>query len=220
MSLQNIAEVTHVEGIEKLLKNSFTRFVILAFTLKSTPNDTKIYIRKWLKETSKKFSNILFLYFCADKKDLGKMNLLPDDDSGYPFIYHIVDVKNILVKVNNANSETIIDSFNQVKGYYIKDLEDALAKENNEDEEISDNECDEANEEIKGKENNKEPVKDENEIKNDNMTKLMLKQREILQNNQLEQKKLVEKVEILNTSADKFRKKFLKDIKKRKLEEE
>ena len=99
-------------------------------------------------------------------------------------------------------------------------MEDALAKENNEDEEISDNECDEANEEIKGKENNKEPVKDENEIKNDNMTKLMLKQREILQNNQLEQKKLVEKVEILNTSADKFRKKFLKDIKKRKLEEE
>jgi len=229
MSLQNIAEVTHVEGIESLLKNSPTRFIILACTLKSTPNDTKIYIRKWLKTTSKKFSNILFLYFCASTKDLGKMSLLPDDVNGYPFIYHIVDVKNILVKVNNANSETIRDSFDQVKEYYIKDMEDSLVKGNNEDEEISDNECDDANEGIKSnKEDNtedntediKENIKGSEELKNDNMAKLILKQREMLQNSQTEQKKLVEKVEILNTSAEKFRKKFLKDIKKRKLDEE
>ena len=143
------------------------------------------------------------------------MNLLPSDESGYPYVYHIVDVKNILVKVNNANSEIILNSFDQVKKYYIEDLENTLAKDNNEDEEISNNECDDANTETK--ENNNEDGENNKtgiELKNNNMEKLMLKQREILQNNQLEQKKLVEKVEILNVSAEKFRTKFLKDIKK------
>lgn len=209
MSLQNIAQVTYVEGIEKLLKEGPTRFVILALTLDTTPLSTKIYIRKWLKATSKKFPNILFLYFCAKDDDLGKMNLLPEDTKDYPYIYHIVDTKNILVKVDGANPSTIVESFSQVEKHYIKDLEKSLSNENNDDE-ITNDDNDENNNEQNSENNNK---------KNEDMKKIMLKQREIQQNNKLEQKKLMEKVNVLNECADKFRKKFLKDIKKRKLEE-
>ena len=123
MELSNIKHIKYVDGIEILLKSNPNKFVIMGITLETTPDDMKIFIRKWLKILSKKFPNILFLYFCASKDDLGKFTILSEDILKYPMIIHIYNINNICCLVTNADPNSINDAFLKMKDYYLKDLE-------------------------------------------------------------------------------------------------
>ena len=114
----NIWEVVCVSDLIKILKDSPQQFIILGIVLESTPKSIQVIIKKFLKEKSKHFPNMKFLYFKANQKDLGKISLLDKDETQYPFVYHIYDTSNIFIKVNSANQQTIIDAFNAGEQYY------------------------------------------------------------------------------------------------------
>jgi hypothetical protein len=204
MGLSNIVETKHSQGIEILLKGNKSRFTILGVVLDTTPKIQKIYIRKWLKRMSKKYSNILFIYHCVSESELGNMTLLIEDKNKYPLVYHIVDVSNIIIRIENANDEAINSSFEQVKGYYIQDMQQKEL--NNNDDEITDDN------------NESDKSYKESQIKTDK-EKIILKRKESKFDKQLEKNKLEEKVELLNEHAEEFKKDFLTDIKERKLME-
>jgi hypothetical protein len=214
MSYKNLAEINYVGGILKLLQNNPSRFAILAITFESTPDNMKIYMRRWLKQKSKEFPNIMFAYFCADKNDVktSNLDLISKDIGGYPYVYHIVDTKKILVKVENVDVESINSSFDTVKHYYIKDLQE------HKDDEISDNECD--NSEYTKKSST---VIVNNEI--DGLNKMDTNKPVVFEQKQpvdkkLEQVKLLEKMQIMDIHSKKFMEKFTKDLKKRKKSKE
>ena len=60
--MNNIYEIKKTDDIEILLKSSEGKFVVLSFTLKDTPIEEKIHIRKWLKLKSNIYPNVMFLY--------------------------------------------------------------------------------------------------------------------------------------------------------------
>ena len=212
MSYKNLAEVHYAGGILKLLRNNTTRFAILVVTLESTPDVVKVTFRRWLKTKSKQFSNVLFIYFCASTNDIkdSELNLLSKNVDGFPYVYHLVDAKHILVEVENANNETINSSFDEVKHHYIKDLQ-----EQKKDEEISDNECDKS--EYADKKGNNIPSGN-SQINTGNIA--IPDQKTILMNKKLEQSKLLEKIKLMDDRSKKFMVKFMKDLKNRKKSEE
>jgi len=218
MSYENLAEVNYAGDILKLLQNNTSRFAILVITLESTPENVKIYTRRWLKTKSKQFPNVMFAYFCASNNDVkgSNIDLISKDVNGYPYIYHIVDTKKIFVKVENANSESINSSFDAVKQYYIKDLQ-----EFRKDDEISENECDNSeytkksstvtvNNEIGGM------GQPESIVNRTNTTAYEQKPPD----KKLEQIKLLEKMQIMDIRSKKFMAKFTKDLEKRKKSDE
>lgn len=214
MSYENLVEISYVGGILKLLQNNTSRFAILVITLESTPENVKVYTRRWLKTKSKQFPNIMFAYFCANKNDVktSNLDLISKDVNGYPYVYHIVDTKKIFVKVENTTSESINSSFDAVKHYYIKDLQ-----EFRKDDEISENECD--NSEYTKKSST---VTVNNEIggfeQNRNAGTPVLEQKPL--DKKLEQLKLIEKMKIMDMHSKKFMTKFTKDLEKRKKSDE
>jgi hypothetical protein len=59
----NIWEVVCVNDLIKILKDSPQQFIILGIVLESTPKSIQVIIKKFLKEKSKHFPNMKFLYF-------------------------------------------------------------------------------------------------------------------------------------------------------------
>lgn len=235
--MNNITEVKYSSDIISILKRSKQRFVIVAVTLKDTPNYLKVQLRRWLKTYSKHYPNIMFVYFCADRSDLGSMGVIPEDTSLYPCMWHIVDMKDIAGKIYNANAESATDLFNDksLKPYYIKDLERYMLGDDEDDEipvkktkkkgkssksnksstgddEISNDECDnvETDHDSKSNANMINMNKQKGEVD------MVTKQKEMFRKKQLEKMKLLEKLKIMNASSEKFINKFMKDIKKRK----
>jgi hypothetical protein len=123
---QNIWEIVTVNDLVKILKEKEKKFVIVALTLKDTPIETVKLIKKFLKDYSKKYKNLTFLYYKVNDKDLGRISLLNKDKLEYPFVYHIYDINNIFVSVNRVNKNTLFESMNAVEEYYKKDLENKL----------------------------------------------------------------------------------------------
>lgn len=201
--MSNIRELKHASSISKHLKESAGGFVILGLTTDETSHPLKVYIRKWLKKKSKQYKHILFLYCCLEDDELGTLGILDKDKSKYPLIYHIYDVNQIFVKVDKAIPNNINESFDQVKKHYV------VKQEDEEDDEISNNECDNVKEQV---ENTTSGSIDKG--KND-----LRKKKEEMKRQIMERKKTQEKIEILNQHAEKFRKKILKNIERRKREE-
>jgi len=123
---QNIWEIVTVNDLVKILKEKEKKFVIVALTLKDTPVEIVKLIKKFLKDYSKKYKNLTFLYYKVNDKDLGRISLLHKDKLEYPFVYHIYDINNIFVSVNRVNKNTLFESMNAVEEYYKKDLENKL----------------------------------------------------------------------------------------------
>jgi hypothetical protein len=132
----NIWEVVCVSDLIKILKESMLQFVIVGIVLESTPKSIQTEIKRFLKEKAKIFPNMKFLFFRANTKDLGKISLLDKDESQYPYVYHVFDMSNIFIKVNNANKQTIYEAFKVGEQYYIDNLKKYITEkeqENNDD---------------------------------------------------------------------------------------
>lgn len=70
--MNNIWEVVTVTDLIRIIKENPNKFVILSLVLESTPKDIQGFIKKFIKNKSKKFPNMTFLFFKLNKKDLGK----------------------------------------------------------------------------------------------------------------------------------------------------
>lgn len=118
----NIWEVVCVKDLSKILKESPNKFVLVGLVLDSTEKKIQSYIKKFLKEKSLVYPNMMFVFYKASKKDFNKISLISDAPDEYPIIYSIFDCENVFVKVNRAEPSTILEAYNAVKSYYDEDL--------------------------------------------------------------------------------------------------
>lgn len=120
MSQQNIMEITNLVDLKYIMSSCVT--VIAGFTTLTTPQNLKVFIRKFLKRKSESFPLITFVYMEISDADRKTLNILKGGIKDYPRVYHIRGGNNIMVQVNAANEETIIESFNQVEKLYIDEM--------------------------------------------------------------------------------------------------
>ena len=66
--MTNIWEVTTVSDIVKILKSNPKKFVILGLSLYNAPKTEHKMIKKFLKEKSKQYPNITFLFFKVENR--------------------------------------------------------------------------------------------------------------------------------------------------------
>jgi hypothetical protein len=202
----NIWEIITLNDLVKVLKSSEKKFVIVAITLDSTPKNIIKILKKFLVNYSKIYKNLTFLYYKADKKDLGRINILNTNEEEYPFVYHIYDTSEIFVSVNRANGDSILEAFTAVEDYYKKDLQVYLENLNND--KTDKKEKNESNITI----NNINDVSQE-KIKQDDIT-AELNRKALLH------QKLLEKIAIFERKKELYNTQFLEDIKKRKKDEQ
>jgi len=206
--MNNIWEVVTVTDLIRIIKENPNKFVILSLVLESTPKELQKFIKKFMKNKSIKFPNMIFLFFKVNKKDLGKFSLLDKDLTQYPLFYHIYDINNIFIKVSSAIKETIIEAFDKGEEYYIQDLE----KFNNNTKSIN-----------AQNNNTKSNIQINNIIdkNNEHSKKLTQEEEWAKQQEQLvNQQKLIAHIINLQQKGKDYNLEILKDIQQRKKEEE
>jgi hypothetical protein len=217
--MNNIWEVVTVPDLIKIIKENPEKFVILSLVLDSTPKITQTFIKKFIKDKSKKFPNMTFLYFKVSKRDMGKFSLIETNQDVYPLIYHIYDINNIFIKVTSAVKDTIIEAFDKGSEYYLKDLEKYDNSKSNplkssiQINTINNNIKQNNNEEILNNQNT-ENTGNTGNIKDDKDE--WTKQQELME----EQQKMIAKIVNLQQKAKEYNLVMLEDIKQRKKEEE
>ena len=218
---QNIWEIISLNDMVRILKESPKKFVIIGITLQSTPDSTSKMIKKFLKQKSKLYPNITFLYFKAKDSDLGRISLLDKNKEQYPYVYHVYDTSQIFVSVNIANEETTYQAFSEVEDYYKADKDVYLKNLYNSDTSKNIN----INKNLLNPNPNPNNNLNENTNSNVNSNENLIEaepdeQVEAEQQRQMiEQKKMLEKILLLQKHAKDFNIKFLGVIQDRKKRE-
>lgn len=218
----NIWEVLCVSDLIKILKDSPQQFIILGIVLETTAKSNQVIIKKFLKEKSKLFPNMKFLYFKATQKDLGKISLLDKDETKYPFVYHIYDTTNIFIKVHSANQQTLIEAFNEGEQYYKKNLQEYIALKQ-QVENLNENENEDIDIESNKKhtiDNKKQTSDNIKKTKTDNTPQINMEEWTKQQSELESQQKIIEKIVTFQQRAKDFNLELLKDIQQRKAEED
>jgi hypothetical protein len=199
----NIWEIVTLADLIKILKENENRFVIVAITLESTPQNIIKIIKKFLKTYAKIYENLTFLYYRASDKDLGRSSLLIKNPDEYPFVYHVYNTKDIFVSVNRANENTIYEAFTAVEEYYKKDLQSYLINKSNP---VPNDDNEKSNIQINQNNMNGNQEIDEQQAEMDRRT--------------LEHQKLLDRIVLFEEKKKDYNIKFLGDIQKRKKEEQ
>lgn len=106
----NIWEIKSFDELDEILSDNINSITIVGLSL----NHNKI-IRRFLKEKSQLYKYITFVYFTVPDTT---NNVCKEDVDNFPYVYHIHNKNKIVVKIENANLETLEDSFNKVIGEY------------------------------------------------------------------------------------------------------
>lgn len=205
----NIWEIVTLNDLVKILKSSEKKFVIVAITLDSTPKNIIKVLKKFLVHYAEIYKNLTFLYYKADKKDLGRISFLSKNEDEYPFVYHIYDTSEIFVSVNRANGDSVLEAFNAVEEYYKKDLNSYLSEKSETD---KTDKTEKSNITINSNLNDINNVSAE-KIKQDEITAEMNRKA-------LQHQKLLEKISVFEKKKELYNTEFLEDIKKRKKDEQ
>lgn len=130
----NLWEIVNFDDLTRLLRNSEKKFLVLAVLNNDTKEHIRIMIRKFMKDKSKIYSKVTFLIYKAQKNDFGKMDpLLDKDQTKYPKIFHIYDVRQVLSGTMSIdNKEILEDDFKEYHEHYLK----GVVTQPQEDEEI------------------------------------------------------------------------------------
>ncbi len=205
----NIWEIVTLADLIKILKENENKFVIVAITLESTPQQIIKSIKKFLKTYAKLYENLTFLYYQANVKDLGRSSLLVKNPDEYPFVYHVYNTKDIFVSVNRANETTIYEAFTAVEEYYKKDLQAYLINKSN------------SSNTTKQDDNNDED-KSNIVINQNNMNSNLEvdEQQADMERRAIEHQKLLDRIVLFEEKKKDYNIKFLGDIQKRKKDEQ
>jgi len=115
----NLWQIVNYDDLVYFLKGSLNAHIMLGIVLPNTPKTIKTTIKTYIKNKSKLFPNVTFLYYVAKNTDIGKNTLLDKDASKYPFVYCIYNTKHILAEVSNVDGYDAIDEcFNEIENDY------------------------------------------------------------------------------------------------------
>lgn len=229
---KNLWQVMKYDDLLYLLRQSEKgRHVTLCIVLRSTPDNIKSSIKKFLKDKSRIFPNVTFLYFIANKKDLGAIpNVVDKDESEYPVMRYIYNVKELLGSVYSIETtRDLQDGFKEIieNDYIIH--RNLMAKRERE----QNNKQEEQLEELEEHQHQEQEEQQDEEIheqtqQNANKQAKMAQmiqnqiktQMETHQQNITDQKKFLDKLLLLKSKSESYQFDFAKDILKRKKEEE
>jgi hypothetical protein len=229
----NLWEIIKFDDLIYLLRNAEKRFVVLGIITENTEEHIKKIIKIFMKEKSKIYPKVTFLFYKAKNKDFGRLQPMFDKDiTKYPKIFHIWDVKEIMSGVIAVdNGEIMEKSFEDFHDVY---LAGSISTQNRETDEIQNTEeSDDKSKDIEKKLDKKEEC--ENNDKNNKNNNLEQKKVYIPQQqsaptiqpiNQtykdpiIEKKKFMEKLHLLRKKQEDCTLDFLNEFKKRKKEEE
>lgn len=191
----NIFEITNLVDLKNIMMSKVT--VIAGFTVPSTPDKLKIFIRRFLKRTAEKFPLLTFIYMEVSDENRTTLNILKGSIEDYPKIFHIRGGNTVLVSVNSATEETVVDSFKQVEKYYINEMKQFNSNHSQTQNELLDNDLSDDTQ-------SEEP-----------QIKPQIKPQDVL-DPKLEKKMNLEKLVILNKKSDDLKIEMVKEIAKRK----
>lgn len=121
MTSRNIWEVKNINDFAYLLKHNLT--VVAGLVLSENSDRQKIAIRKFLKEKSKKFYLITFIYFRVPGEVLGSFGIIKEDKKAYPIMYHIRNSEDVVAWIFNADKKNMDNCFKAMEKYYLKEME-------------------------------------------------------------------------------------------------
>jgi hypothetical protein len=112
MPSNNLWEIFKFDDLKKILRNSEKKFVVLAIITRDTSDPIRIMLKKFIKEKSKVYPRVTFLFYKAEKSDFG--GLAPmfnenESDTLFPKLYHIYNVMHILSGVERVDNREVLE---------------------------------------------------------------------------------------------------------------
>lgn len=203
-NMNNIWEVERFDKLINLLKKSVNKFIVLAITTTDTNNKIKNFIKKYIKDKSKMYKKVTFLYYKANEVDFGKLKpMFDNNESKYPKMFIIWNVQIIVKKflsIDELAGEQIESEFDNLHKF----LKDGFLPIKDD---IDEND-----------ENNEEKNDEENEEYNDEESFIMEKEKKV--DDIDEKKKMDEKLKMLQEMQETVLANFLVEMRKRKKQEE
>jgi len=237
MSQTNIWEAVTLIDLATLIRTNLT--VILGLTLPETDDRDKQMIRKFLKEKSKHFPLITFVYMEVPSNCMGKLGIINKDKSTYPILYHIRDGNKVMTTIENADEAGIYEDFAETEAFYVREMikfqklvesqndkskTKKKAGEVSEDTDISDQNVDQTiSESVTNVKKNESGVdkkiglnkKIDAKSKDDN--KVLIKQKSDIDNEaQIEKKKNAEKALVISKKLNETKMGIYKEVERRK----
>jgi hypothetical protein len=223
----NLWEIIKFDDLAYLLRNAEKRFVVLTVITEETEESIKKMMKVFVKDKSKLYPKVTFLFYKAKKQDFGRMDpIFNKNVSEYPKMFHIWNVKKIMTGVISVDNKEILESsFEDLHDVY---LVGKLPEENEEntdnEEEHSSNYDDHTNEEKKTNQNNNQN-NSQNNNKQIQQNKVNFAISPTIEQQQykdpsIEKKKFIEKLKLLQDKQKENKLEFLSELKRRKEEEE
>jgi hypothetical protein len=219
MSKKNIWQPGNFDDLIYFLRNGANKFIVLTEVLVNDNDNIKHMLRKFIKQKSLLYPNVMFLYYAVRNEDLKKkLNIIEKDVSKYPKMFHIYNGKEVFMEISCIDSEDILHKLwgdaekqflyesNNIKNSDVESKKSSIVVNNTSNE---DNFFDEDQNEH-GENNN---------VPNINIVIDNNQQTQQFINPVTESKKNMEKILLLRYHADDFNKTFIKDCLQRKKEE-
>jgi hypothetical protein len=237
----NLWEIIKFDDLVFLLRNAEKRFIVLSIITEETDENIKKMIKVFIKEKSKIYPKVTFLFYKAKKSDFGKLDPMFDKDiTKYPKIIHIWDVRDIMLGVMAIDNKEIMEkSFEEFHNIYLvgtlpNNKEESAQSDDSVNQKESYDDI-ESVEEPKKKKNVKIQTPQQSQQPKDQQKQQMQnRQSQILppppppqpipqqpyKDPEIEKKKFVEKIQLLRKKQEETIDKFVNEFKERKKEEE
>lgn len=227
----NIWEIVTIKDVVKILQENENKIIIMGLTIETSTNEQKKMIKNFLKLHHKDYKNVLYVYHCVSKKDIGRISLFKKETEQYPLLYYIYK-QNIAITVTGANNKTLNESYDIAKKEILDDMDKFL---NNFDPEYEKNNADNYGDEDTQTKNSNEKISSKipttpsslnnttNDININNVNNVSNDQNNNDENIELqilEQRKAFDKATLFKKLGQKYNIEFLQDIHDRKKIEE
>lgn len=212
--MSNLLQIVNYDDLLHFLREGKNKIIVLALVLVDTEDDIKHMLRKFIKEKSREFPYILFLYYAMQSKDLGRApsTILEKDRTQYPKLCHIYDVDQLLGDVTSIDNRKELDkSFAKLKPKYEQWVTMQQKSQSNEPEQNTEKSQIQQSQ-LRDQPQSQPQSQPQNQPQNQPQSEVIDPIKE--------KKKFMEKLLLLKSKGDDYKIEFIKDIQKRKKEEQ
>jgi len=116
----NLWHITSFDDLPVVLKNNQQNFVVLTIITNDTTEQIRVMLRKYIKEKSKLYPKVVFLYYKAQRNDFGNLKpLLDSDATQYPKMFHLYEREILSFCAMIDCKEKLDESFEELNGPYL-----------------------------------------------------------------------------------------------------
>lgn len=221
---QNLWQIVNYDDLLHFLRKGKNKYTVLAIVLLKGEDNIKKIIKKFIKEKSKLYPHITFLYYVVRNEDFGRASFVTNKTQEYPKLCHIYNITEMLIEVKSIDCVEAMElSFEQLEDYY-NDCEKEARNVDNNDNNNDDNNGNNDNNDNNDNDNNvnqKNVSTKNNKSTNVSIGNVGMQGADIIRTDPVtERKKQLEKLTLIQDKWNEYTIEFLKDCQKRKKEEE